>query len=97
MGTTILISSTNFSGQTSQITFQPDTGGTMSIGTHILPYTTELDYVYGTYTLYFPSLDRTCYSYLIQPTPTPTPVPAFLLQEDGSFILQEDGGYIVIN
>lgn len=90
MGTTIQISSVNYNGQTADITFYPDTGGTISLGSQILPYTVELNYIYGTYELYFPLTDNTCFTYLTQST-------YYLLQEDGGSILQENGFNLLWN
>ena len=73
----IIISSTNYSGQTGDITFYPSTGGTINLGTQTLPYTYSSDYPYGTYDVYFSSYGNTCsISYLLpSPTPTLTPTP----------------------
>lgn len=87
MSTTAVISSNNFSGQTGTMTFYPDTGGTVSIGTVTLPYNYTSDYVYGTYSIYFPSYNKTC---------TVTIPNNYLLQENLYYLLQEDGSKIII-
>jgi hypothetical protein len=71
----IQISDVNLSGQTAEVTFFPDTGGTFNLGYQILPCILELDYVYGEYKLYFPELLKTCSTFLINPNPTPTRTP----------------------
>lgn len=45
----ILITSTNFNGQSGDIIYYPDTGGTVNIGVQTLPYTFNTDYYYGSY------------------------------------------------
>ena len=86
----ILISSSNFSGQTADITFYPDTGGTINIGSQVLPYTFVTDYYYGSYEIYFSSYPKTCYTYMSNPDTD------FLLQENFSLIQQEDITNIII-
>ena len=71
----IQISDANLSGQTAEVTFFPDTGGTLNLGYQILPCILELDYIYGEYKLYFPELLKTCDTSLINPNPTPTRTP----------------------
>jgi hypothetical protein len=80
---TLRIVSTNYNGQTAIITYYPDTGGTINLGTQVLPYDYIAPYFYGTYTLFFPSFGSTCTLYVedesvtpsITPTPTVTPTP----------------------
>lgn len=86
----ILISSTNFSGLPGDITYYPDTGGTVNIGVQILPYTFVTDYYYGSYQIYFSGYDQTCYTYLTNPDTD------FLLQENFSLLEQEDLSGILI-
>jgi hypothetical protein len=69
---TVLISSINYSGQVSDITFYPQTGGTVGLGSQLIPYYYTADYVYGTYSLFFSSFNSTCEFTLLAPTPTPT-------------------------
>ena len=87
MSTTIRISSNNFSGQTADITFYPDTGGTVNIGNVVIPYDYSANYIYGTYDLYFSAYTKTC-SVIIPNN--------YLLQENLFYILQEDGSKIII-
>ena len=87
MSTTVRISSNNFSGQTANITFYPDTGGTVSIGNVVIPYDYTADYIYGNYDLYFSAYTKTC-SVIIPNN--------YLLQEDLYYLLQEDGSKIII-
>lgn len=87
MNTTIRISSNNFSGQTADITFYPDTGGTVNIGSVVIPYDYNSDYIYGTYDLYFSAYTKTCSLLIVGDN--------FLLQENGDFILQENGDKII--
>ena len=61
MSTTVILTSTNYSGQTANITYFPDTGGTVSLGSHVIPYTFNSNYYYGNYQLYFDSYGQTCY------------------------------------
>jgi hypothetical protein len=71
----IIISSTNYSGQTGDITFYPSTGGTLNLGLQTLPYTYSSDYPYGTYDVYFSSYGNTCSISYLLPSPTPTETP----------------------
>ena len=89
MSTTVRISSNNFSGQTANITFYPDTGGTVSIGDVVIPYDYTADYIYGNYDLYFSAYTKTCSLVIVGGN--------FLLQENGGFILQENGDKIIWN
>lgn len=66
---TIRINSTNYSGQTADITFSPATGGTQVISGITIPYDFTSNFVYGDYSVYFTSYDKTC--------PLNVPVPAF--------------------
>jgi hypothetical protein len=72
MPTTIQITTDSFDGQTAVITYYPDTGGTINLGTHVLPYDYNSNYYYGTYSLYFPAFDTTCTLVIANQTPTPT-------------------------
>jgi hypothetical protein len=79
MPTTIQITTDNYDGQSAVITYYPDTGGTINLGTQVLPYDYNVDYYYGTYSLYFPVFDITCTLVIANQTPTPsatmTPTP----------------------
>ena len=90
MSTTVRISSNTFSGQTGDLTFYPDTGGTVSVGAVVLPYDYTADYVYGVYDVYFSSYTKTCSVYIHNPNDN------YLLQENGFYLIQEDGSKIII-
>ena len=81
---TIKIVSTNYSGQSAVITYYPDTGGTINLGTQVLPYDYVASYFYGTYSLFFPAFGSTC-TLFIEDTSC-----NFLLQENGDYIFQEN-------
>lgn len=87
MSTTVRITSNNFSGQTGDLTFYPDTGGTVNVGSVVIPYDYTADYVYGQYDVYFSAYTLTCNVTLPN---------NYLLQEDGFYLLQEDGSKIII-
>jgi len=80
MATTVQILTTNYSGETAQITFSPCSGGTIDLGSHVLPYNhiSNDDNYLGNYLLYFVSNSETC-TFTIPcttgATPTPTPEP----------------------
>jgi len=84
---TVRINTVNYSGQTANITFSADTGGTISLGIYSLPYDVTLNYYYGVYDLYFPLFNKSCSFNILD---------HYLLQEDGFFLLQEDGSFIII-
>lgn len=69
---TIQITSTNYNGQIADITFYPCSGGTISLGEHVLPYSYVSSNYYGEYLLYFSAFSSTCEYNIICPTPTPT-------------------------
>lgn len=73
MSNYILISTENYDGQMAQITFYPSAGGSINLGTVLLPYEYYTDDFYGRYTIYIPSKDATCELRFITPTPTKTP------------------------
>lgn len=70
---TLQILTTNYSGQTANITFYPCTGGTINLGSHVLPYNYIASYIYGDYELYFSGYNSTCNLNIPCPSPTPTP------------------------
>jgi hypothetical protein len=72
MGTQIILSNSTYSGFIADITFSAQTGGTISLGSHLTPYTADLDYYYGTYELYYSAFNQSCYVSIVAPTPTPT-------------------------
>jgi hypothetical protein len=66
----VSISSVSLSGLTTEVTFFPETGGTINLGTQVFPFTYISDYFYGTYNCYVPTY---AYSYtVVVPLPTPT-------------------------
>jgi hypothetical protein len=69
----IRILSDNLSGLTTNVTFLPQSGGTMiSLGTQVFPFNYISDYVYGTYNCYVPTYGYTYSLDVLGPTPTPT-------------------------
>jgi len=56
----IKINAGGFDGETGIITFFPCSGGTINLGTHIMPYFYDTDYFLGVYSIYFPTLLKTC-------------------------------------
>ena len=75
MGTILEILTTNYNGQLADITFYPCSGGSINIGSVILPYNYQSEYYYGTYDIYIPNYDKTCSLVVpcLSPTPTNTP------------------------
>jgi hypothetical protein len=72
----VLITTKNYDGQMGQITFYPSAGGSINLGTVLLPYEYYTDNFYGRYSIYIPSKDATCEFRLITPTKTPTRTPS---------------------
>lgn len=70
---TIRINSTNYNGQTADITFSPATGGTEVISGITIPYEYTSDFVYGDYSVYFTSFNKTCPLNVPVPNPTISP------------------------
>jgi hypothetical protein len=75
MATVIQILTTNYSGETAQITFTPCSGGTINLGNQVLPYNYESENYQGSYSLYFSAFTKTCTFDIPCPTSTPTPTP----------------------
>lgn len=84
MSQTITINSINYSGETAEIIFTPDSNDiTINLGYHILPYTFNPELlvppmeVYGTYNIIvlINGVECSTITYVIRPTPTPTPSP----------------------
>ena len=73
MASTIVIGTRNYSGETADITFYPETGGTINVGTHIVPYNYSTDYIFGTYELYFSAYNFTCNFTISSSNPIPAP------------------------
>lgn len=84
---TVRINTNNYSGQTANITFSADTGGTINLGIYALPHNVTLNYSYGVYDLYFPLFNKSCSFNILD---------HYLLQEDRFFLLQEDSSFIII-
>jgi hypothetical protein len=60
MASTVVIGTRNYSGETADITFYPETGGTINVGSQIVPYNYSTDYFFGKYELYFSAYNFTC-------------------------------------
>jgi hypothetical protein len=67
------IFSNNLSGQTTQVTFFPCSGGTIDLGTQVFPFNYINDYYFGTYDCYVPTYGYTYTVTIPCPTATPTP------------------------
>ena len=76
MPATVKIGSNNYSGQTAVITFNPDTGGTVNVGSQIMPYNYSTNYFYGEYILNFTGSNYSCSFSIIsgQTLPVFTPI-----------------------
>jgi hypothetical protein len=71
----VRIMSINLSGLTTNVTYLPESGGTIDLGTQVFPFDYLSDYYWGTYNCYVPTY-ATVYSInVIAPTPTPTVTP----------------------
>ena len=68
----IRILSNNLSGQTTFVTYYPDTGGTIDLGLQVFPFPYLTSYYYGVYDCYVPTYDYTYTLTVPRPTPTPT-------------------------
>ena len=68
----ILISSNNLSGLTANVVYFPESGGTIDLGTQVMPFTYYTDYYYGTYSCYIPTYNYTYDLVIAGLTPTPT-------------------------
>jgi hypothetical protein len=55
----IRITSSSLSGKTADVTFSPSTGGTINLGSEVIPFNNISDYPYGTYELNVVEYDRT--------------------------------------
>lgn len=75
MGTQVILSSPNYSGYVADITFYAQTGGTVNFGSHLTPYTVDLDYYYGTYQLCYSAFNSCCQTVIVAPSNTPTNTP----------------------
>jgi hypothetical protein len=79
MATTVQILTTNYSGETATITFSPCSGGTINLGSHVIPYNYISDNYLGDYSLYFADFNQTCTFSIPCPTATPTPTPTVIV------------------
>jgi hypothetical protein len=69
----VRILSDNLSGQTTNVTYFTDTGGTINLGTQVFPFNYISSYYYGNYDCYVPTYG---YNYVVNvPGPTPSPTP----------------------
>lgn len=72
----VVLDSTNYNGYVANITFFPDTGGTVNLGAYLMsPATVYVNYQYGTFNLYFSAFNSNCQISFIKPTPTSTQTP----------------------
>ena len=76
----IRILSENLSGQTVNVTYLPSSGGTIDLGTQVIPFNYLNSYYFGEYEVYSPTYG---YTYTLEvpgpspsPTPSPTPTPS---------------------
>jgi len=67
----VRILSDNLSGLTTNVTYLPESGGTINLGEQVFPFNYISDYYFGTYNCYVPTY-ATMYSVVV-PGPTPTP------------------------
>jgi hypothetical protein len=68
----IRILSDNLSGLTTNVTFLPQSGGTINLGAQVFPFNYISEYIYGTYNCYVPTYGYTYSLDVLAPTPTPT-------------------------
>ena len=73
MTSTVVIGTRNYSGETANITFYPETGGTINVGSHIVPYNYSTDYFFGKYELFFSAYNFTCDFTISSSNPIPSP------------------------
>ena len=71
----IEILSNNLSGQTTLVTYYPQSGGTISLGTKVFPFIYLSSYYYGVFDCYVPTYNYTYSLTILEPTPTPTITP----------------------
>jgi hypothetical protein len=71
----IRILSNNLSGQTTDVIFLPQSGGTVNLGTQVFPFNYLSEYIYGVYNCYVPLYGYTYSLEVLEPIPTPTPTP----------------------
>ena len=69
----IRILSENLSGQTVNVTYLPSSGGTIDLGTKVIPFNYLSSYYFGLYEVYSPTYG---YTYTLEvPGPSPSPTP----------------------
>lgn len=69
----IRILSENLSGQTVNVTYLPSSGGTIDLGTQVIPFNYLSSYYFGLYEVYSPTYG---YTYTLEvPGPSPSPTP----------------------
>lgn len=68
----VRILSDNLSGQTTDVTYLPESGGTINLGVQVFPFNYISDYYFGTYNCYVPTYGYTYSVSVPGPTPTPT-------------------------
>lgn len=68
----IRILSDNLSGLTTNVTYLPQSGGTINLGQQVFPFNYISEYVYGTYNCFVPTYGYTYSLEVLGPTPTPT-------------------------
>jgi hypothetical protein len=71
----VRIMSVNLSGFTTNVTYLPESGGTIDLGTQVFPFDYLSDYYWGTYNCYVPTYATVYSIQVIAPTPTPTVTP----------------------
>lgn len=71
----VAIFSTELSGLTTEVTFLPQTGGSINLGTQVFPFSYVAEYYYGTYNCYVPTYAYTYSVVVPAPSPTPSPTP----------------------
>jgi hypothetical protein len=71
----IEILSNNLSGQTTLVTYYPQSGGTIDLGVQVFPFTYTSNYYYGVYDCYVPTYNYMYSLTILGPTPTPTITP----------------------
>lgn len=62
---TVKIQDMNHSGMTGDITFYPITGGSINLGSQLIPYYYTAPLVYGDYSVYFSGTEQTCTTSLL--------------------------------
>jgi hypothetical protein len=92
----IQITSTNYNGQTAQVTFysedSPSTA--VNLGSHTIPYVRTDSDVYGTYELNFAAYSKICSVSLSAPTTTTTAEPTTTTTTTTTTTAAPGGGYL---